>query len=192
MGTGQHGPRAWGLALTVVIHALLWLGIAIGTDTVRAPDTDPGGVLSMALVAPPKPASAAEASVEAPADALPDLPEVADAPAEAVREDVHYYFPEELERQLIVLRDRSGEAEIDLPADVVMNLFVDAQGRVVAITFDGEAPSPPLQEQLRAAFMSMEFMPGMRQGRPVPSRMRIGIAPLLTTEVPVPAPEPVN
>lgn len=189
MGTGQHGPRAWGLALTVVIHAMLWLGIAIGTDMARAPDLDPGGVLSMALVAPPRPAPATEASVEAPAEALPDLPEVADAPAEAVREDVHYYFPEELERQLIVLRDRSGEAEIDLPGDVLMNLFVNEQGRVVAITFEGVAPSLALQEQLRQAFMSMEFLPGMRQGRPVPSRMKIGIASLPAPQAPAPASE---
>lgn len=189
MGTGQHGPRAWGLALTVAVHALLWLGIAIGTDTPRAPDIDPGGVLNVALVAPPRPAPAAETSVELAPEALPDIPVLPDAAAEAVREDVHYYFPEELERQLIVLRDRSGEAEIDLPGDVLMNLFVDVQGRVVAITFDGEAPSPALQEQLRQAFMSMEFMPGMRQGRPVPSRMKIGIASLPAPQAPAAASE---
>ena len=97
-----------------------------------------------------------------------------------MREELHYYFPEELDRQLIVLRDHSGEAEIDLPADVVMNLFVDVLGHVVAISFDGEAPAPDLQAQLRKAFMSMEFLPGMKQGQPVPARIRIGIAPLLT------------
>jgi hypothetical protein len=187
MRTGQHGPRAWGLALTLAVHALLWLVFLIGADKPRAPQPNPGGVMTVALVAPP-PANAADAGplqADSPVAPAPPLPEVA---AEAVREELHYYFPEELERQLIVLRDRSGEAEIDLPGDVVMNLFVDVQGRVVAITFDGEPPSAALQAQLRDAFMSMEFMPGVRQGQAVPARIKIGIAPLHTPGAPASAP----
>lgn len=181
MRTGQRGPRVWGLALTAAIHGLLWLLFMHGIEQPRPPSPDPGGVLTVAMVSPPSP-SPTQAG-EAPLAAEPEQsPEQA---AAAVREELHYYFPEELERQLIVLRDRSGEAEIDLPAEVVMHLFIDVQGRVVAITFDGEELAPALQEQLRKAFMTMEFLPGMKQGKLVPSRIKIGIAPLL--EAPAPA-----
>lgn len=183
MRTGLRGPRVWGLAVSAAIHGLLWFAFVRASEPASAPQANPGRVMTVALVAPPKPATAAaqpdQPEPEAPAEEAPAVD------AQAVREELHYYFPEELERQLIVLRDRSGEAEIDLPAEVVMNLFVDVQGRVVGLTFDGEPPSAALQEQLRKAFMSMEFMPGMKHGLPVPSRMKIVIAPLL-----VPATKP--
>lgn len=179
MRTGQQGSRAWGLALTVAVHVLLALALMLALRAPRPPQSDAGAVLTVALApAPARALPAPPAPSELAPAALPELPLPAELRSEAVREETHYYFPEELERQLIVLRDRSGEAEIDLPGDVVMHLFVDAQGRVVSITFEDVAPSPALQEQLRAAFMTMEFLPGLRGGRPVPSRIKIGIAPL--------------
>lgn len=181
MRTGIGGPRIWGLALTAAVHALLLLAFLRGMQQPRTPSPDPGGVLTVALLSPPAPApasAAGDAEPEQPAEAAPETA------ADAVREEVHYYFPDELDRQLIVLRDRSGEAEIDLPSEVVMHLFVDVLGQVVAITFEGEQLAPALQEQLRRAFMTMEFVPGMKQGRPVPSRIKIGIARLLTPAPP--------
>jgi hypothetical protein len=173
----------WGLALTIAVHGLLWFTFMRGMQRPRTPQPDPGGVMTVALVAPPAKPQPAEPGK---AEEAPDAPEAApETPAEPVREEVHYYFPEELERKLIVLRDHSSDVEIDLPSDVTMHLFVDVLGRVVAITFEGKPPPPAVQEQLRAAFMSMEFLPGMKQGQAVPSRMKIGI-----TAVSVPAPQP--
>ena len=180
---------AWGLTLTAVIHALLWLLFLGGIQQPRPPQPQPGKVLTVALLAPPAPAPAMPQAGPAPSEPVAPPPQAAAAP---VREELHYYFPEELDRQLIVLRDHSGDAEIDLPFDVVMDLFVDVLGHVVAIRFDGEAPAPELQAQLRKAFMSMEFMPGIKQGQPVPARIRIGIAPLLTPAPPAPLSEITN
>ena len=177
---------AWGLVLSAAVHGLLWLLFMRAATHPPRPQARPGAVLTVALLAPPAPAAAAEAAPDSAPEAAPPAPQAA---AEPVREEIHYYLPEELERQLIVLRDHSGEAEIDLPDNVVMNLFVDVNGHVVAITFDGDAPSAALQAQLRQAFMSMEFMPGMKQGRPVPARIKIGIAPLLAPPPPPPRSE---
>ena len=188
MRTGQRRPVLWGLALSAAIHALLGLALLRALALPRPPQSRPGAVLSVALMAPAASAAGAPA-----AEAVPDsVAEAAPASAaEPVREELHYYGPDELDRQLIVLRDRSGDAEIDLHSEVVMNLYVDSEGRVVTITFEGEAPSATLQEQLRAAFMTMEFMPGMKQGRPVPARFKIGIAPVPAfTRVPLPAKAP--
>ena len=168
---------AWGLALTAAMHALLWLLFMRAIQQPHAPQPQPGNVLTVALLSAPAAAAATpDTSAEQPEPALAP-PQAA---AEPVREELHYYFPQELDRQLIVLHDHSGEVEIDLPFDVVMDLFVDVLGHVVAVSFDGQAPAPALQAQLRNAFMSMEFMPGMKQGQPVPARIRIGIAPLRT------------
>jgi hypothetical protein len=167
----------WGLALTAAIHALLCFAFVRGMQRSRTPQPDLGAVLTVALVTPPPrpPAPAAAGAAPPPEPAPAPAPQ---APAEPVREEVHYYFPEELERPLIVLRDHTSEVEIDLPEDAAMNLFVDVQGHVVAVTFEGKAPAPEVQEQLRKAFMSMEFLPGMKQGKAVPSRIKIGITPL--------------
>ena len=173
---------AWGLALTAAMHALLWLLFMRAIQQPHAPQPQPGNVLTVALLSAPA-AARPDSGAEQPEPALAP-PQAA---AEPVREELHYYFPQELDRQLIVLRDHSGEVEIDLPFDVVMDLFVDVLGHVVAVSFDGMAPAPALQAQLRLAFMSMEFMPGMKQGQPVPARIRIGIAPLRTPALAAPS-----
>lgn len=180
MRIGPASSRLWGLSVAVVVHGLLLLAIMYGLEQPRTPSPDPGGVLTVALVTPPKPAPAQAGDAE-PVEASEETP---DSAADAVREEVHYHYPHELDRQLIVLRDQSADAEIDLPTEVVMHLFVDVQGRVVAITFEGEAPAPALQDMLRRAFMTMEFVPGLKQGRAVPSRIKIGIAPLMMAPAP--------
>lgn len=183
----------WGMAASALLHAALLLAL------VRAPeapalDQRPSRVLSVALLPAsdnPGPSSAAlpETAPEPAETALIGTAPLDDVPAQppspaAERTDIYYYFPEELERQLIVLRDRSGDYDIALAQEVVMHLFVDLHGKVVSIAFEGE-PTPAVQEQVRAAFMTMEFMPGLRQGQPVPSRIKIGIAatPALDTKV---------
>eukprot|EP01041_Mallomonas_annulata_P019895 gene19895-39444_t len=115
-------------------------------------------------------ADEAEAATPAPAEA----PAEADASARA---ELYYFFPHELERELIVLRDRSGDVDIALPVEVHMHVFVGMDGKVASISFEGEPPAPALAAQLEAAFGTMEFMPGMRQGKAVPARIKIVIAP---------------
>lgn len=174
MRTGQQDPRLWGLGLTAAMHALLWLAVAQGSKQPQAARPSTGPALTVVLAAtPPAPRQAGpvqelSAPLAAPEPiALPEVP---------LREDLYYYFPQELDRQLIVLRDRSGEADIELTAPVVMHLFVDLYGKVSAISFEGEAPPAALQEQLRAAFMTMEFLPGLKDGFAVPARLKIAIS----------------
>ncbi|MES2015152.1 MAG: hypothetical protein V4484_01550 [Pseudomonadota bacterium] len=180
----RKGQR-WGLGLTAAIHALLWIVFVRGIAPAHAPQSKPGSVMTVALMAPPAPAPAAPAPAQPqpqPQQTPPAAPP--DTASAAVREELHYYYPQELERQLVVLRDQSGDVEIDLHEELVINLFVDVLGHVVAITYDDAPPAPALQAQVRKAFMSMEFMPGLKQGQPVPSRMKIGIAPLITLPAP--------
>lgn len=186
MRTGQQDPRIWGLGLTAAIHALLWLVLAQGSKQPQAARAPTGPVLTVVLTAAP-PAPRQAGPVREPAVPFA-TPEPIALPAVPLREDLYYYFPQELDRQLIVLRDRSGEADIDLTSSVVMHLFVDLYGKVSAISFESEAPAA-LQAQLRAAFMTMEFLPGMKDGNAVPARIKIAIsatlpAPRAGSEVP--------
>lgn len=177
----------WGMAASTALHALLL--VLLNRSAAPLLDQRPGAVMSARLV--PQPAAKAPAATgqaepdpatpEAPADsAAHDAPaeeaSMAAAASAPVRTDIYYYFPEELDRQLIVLRDRSGDYEIALEREVVLHLFVDLRGKVAAIAFEGEPPAPAIEEQIRTAFMTMEFMPGVRKGAAVPSRLKIGIA----------------
>lgn len=171
--TDMHRPRTtayWGLGVTLALHVLLGLFFLGTAQTTTTAARQPGAALQVTLVAqaPPQQSSGPEqpVSVAMPAMAPPGAP---------VREQLHYYFPHELDRQLIVLRDRTGEADIALLQPVVMHLFVDSDGRVAAVSFDGDPPHAA-QQQLRAAFMTMEFMPGLKQGKAVPSRLKIVIS----------------
>lgn len=177
---------AYGLALSVAVHAGLLLALVGALDR-RAPEAAAGRVMRVALVPPPQRAAA---SASAPEDAatlqdaplhVPDAapgaaPEAAGVPDDAARDDIYYYFPHELERELMVVIDRTGEADIALPREMTLHLFVDLRGKVAGIAFEGEPLAPELEAAVRAAFITMEFTPGMRQGVPVPSRIKIVIA----------------
>ena len=89
----------------------------------------------------------------------------------------HYYLPHELDRELIPLIDRSGDADIELARRVVMVLLVDRNGRVAGILFEDEQPDVLLQARLRLAFSTMEFLPAQKGGRPVAARMTIELLP---------------
>ncbi len=141
-------------------------------------DAEPA-VYMAALLAPPSPSIAAgrgqaRGPHSASASTAPAEPATASRPA---RPSLHFYPPEELDREPIVLRDRSGDAGIVLASTLVLQLFIDAEGRVVAVRFEGKAPPLALAQQLRAAFGSIEFLPGVRGGRPVPTRLRIELLP---------------
>ncbi len=140
----------------------------------RAPPRAASGapmIYTVALLAPPAPADA-PASAAASAHIA-----AASAATRPARPALHFYSPEELEREPIVLRDRSGDAGITLASRLVLQLFIDAEGRVVAVRFEGTPPPLALARQLRAAFGSIEFLPGLLHGRPVPARLRIELLP---------------
>lgn len=164
----------WGAGVTLAVHGLLALAFLHPVQNPSLVPHAPGPALDVTLVAAPvyphtlgpEQALALTSAAEPVLIAVP------------LRDELHYYFPHELDRQLIVLRDHSGDADIALHEAVVMHLFVDVVGKVAAIVFDGELPGAQ-QEQLRAAFMSMEFLPGMKQGNAVPSRLKIVISAIL-------------
>lgn len=183
----------WGMAASVALHAALLLSLLRQAEP-PALDQRPSRVMAVQLLpAARAPVQAGAAQEEAAPEAEPGTPLAAEAadstppsPASSTpeRTDIYYYFPEELDRQLIVLRDHTGDHEIVLDKEVVIHLFVDLSGKVASIGFEGE-PAPEVQEKIRAAFRTMEFMPGLRKGQAVPSRIKIGIAatPVLDTNV---------
>jgi hypothetical protein len=132
------------------------------------------GVALLVRDDPPRHSATAPASLQvrlvqgAPANAASAAPAVAPGIPQP-----YFFLPDELDRPLIVLRDRSGDADITLDLPVIMHLLVDAQGRVVRMEFEGEAPPVLLQAQLRLAFSTMEFQPALKGGRAVPARFKI-------------------
>lgn len=172
MRPARQDPRLWGLGATAAVHALLWLALVHEPVQTSAASAGKAPALAVILSAA-RPTAPAGPSEPAAAESAPQPPAL---PVVPLREDLYYYFPQELERQLIVLRDHTGEADIVLRQQVVMHLFVNVDGKVGAISFEEPAPSARLQEQLRTVFMQMEFLPGMKDGMAVPSRIKIAIA----------------
>ena len=174
--------RRWALVASAAIHALLW-GALMQAMQRRAPPQVPGAPpappLQVRLVALPVPrpmTAAAPAPAPMPTESAPGAGMTPHAKA-AAREDIRYYDPDELERELILLRDRSADDGVAVLRGVVMQLFVDKGGRVVLIRFDGEALPQAEQQRLRAAFMTLEFLPALRHGQPVPARIKIELLP---------------
>jgi hypothetical protein len=55
------------------------------------------------------------------------------------------------------------------------SLFIDQAGRVVRVRAEGRPLPVPMEEAARAAFMGAEFSPGLIDGLPVRSRIRIEV-----------------
>lgn len=170
MRSGQGSSPRWGLLATVAIHGLLWGGWKLSTWQLRAVDAPAAGpVLQVRLIAPPRPALSA-ALQAAPASGAPaPVP-----PGE--RDAIHYHFPEEVDRELLLRRDPTDELPIPLPRPVVLHLFVDAQGRVNAVTVEDRELAPALVMQLQEAFMQLLFLPAEKRGQAVAARIRIEVA----------------
>lgn len=165
---------AWGLLASAVVHGALWLSWKAAEQRELAPrgalPAGPAVAMLAAAPAPPAQYPAQDSAPPLPAPALPPLPEVA---AEPQRDAIRYYYPDELERQLILLRDGASDADVELPGSVIMHLFIDTEGKVADIAFEGGALPAALQDRLRAAFFKLEFVPGLKDGQPVPSRIKI-------------------
>jgi hypothetical protein len=160
--TGNKFNSFAAAAGTVLLHSMAASRLFAWDDLPRAPAV--AAVMQVRIVA-----SAAAPRQAAPAATGGE----AQSAASAQRDAVYFHFPHEVDRPLIVLRDRSGDADITLEQTVLMHLFVDAAGRVVRMEFAGEAPPLAVQAQLRLAFATMEFLPALKGGRAVPARMKI-------------------
>ncbi len=169
MQFGQRTRVWWGLAASAAVHALLLGAVLLATRRTPEAPAAPGALLQVSLVAArPAPAAVAAASaVQATAAAA--------AAAFPKREAIRYFSPDEVERQLIVLRDPAADQAIALPHPVVLELFVDRHGRVAAIVIARQL-APRLEAQVRAAFMQLEFLPALRGGKEVPAYLRIELA----------------
>ncbi len=174
----RPSPSFPALATVTVLHALFWAALVYAPRQPLAPAARPGRVLTVALQAPTvRPAAAVATPQLAELAVAPTEPLPVALPVEPARAALHYYLPHELDRELSTLIDHSDEAEIALERDVLMHLFVDADGKVSDVAFEGEPPAPEQAAALRATFMRMEFLPGLKDGKPVPARLTIVIAP---------------
>jgi hypothetical protein len=170
----------WGLALTAVIHAALWLVVSL-TGTTRHSISSAPAAMAVRMV----PAAAAPVALppapgpEAALQALPPLtepPPPPPLPAVAPdRDTVAYYEQDELEHKVVVLKDETGELELDAPRGVVMHLFIDTVGNVTTIRFEGSDLTATQREKLRDAFLRLKFTPGIKDGHAVPSRIKIAL-----------------
>lgn len=188
MPTRQRSSTWWGVLATLAVHGLLlgvwqvsaWQKRRASPPEVRAPALQVR-MLPLQRPLPPAPAQPLPPRPHRAATAAGAPPPPATAPqtsaaTEPARESLYYYFPEEVERELMLRRDPAADQPIDLPHPVILDLFVDARGRMNAVTVDDPDLDPALQEQLRAAFMQLEFLPALRGGAPVAARMRIEVA----------------
>jgi hypothetical protein len=55
------------------------------------------------------------------------------------------------------------------------SLFIDETGRVVRVRIDGPALPVPMEEAVRAAFVGALFSPGLVEGLPVRSKIRVEV-----------------
>ncbi len=56
-----------------------------------------------------------------------------------------------------------------------LSLFIDETGKVVRVRVDNPSLPPEMQEAARSAFMGASFTPGVVDGLPVRSRIRIEV-----------------
>lgn len=173
MLSGIRASTAWGLAASAAVHGVLWAWLSSSPPPRAAVDGQPGRVIVVRLPAAAAPLPAPDPAAPG-APALPPLlaPEVI-LPSEAERAAVRYYAQDELDRGVRVVHDGTAGTDLDAPPGVILHLFVDAAGKVSQVEFDGPPLTRALEQRLRAAFMTMEFMPGIKNGDPVPSRIRI-------------------
>ena len=187
----RRGKSWWGVAASAAVHALLLGALLLASRRDAPAPEEPGALLQLALLPLPEapglrreadqvapvlhPASSDGSHPETGAAGSPEA--IAGAP---LREAIRYFRPEEVDRQLIVLRDPAADQVIEIPHRVWLELFVDRQGRVAALAVhhrDGGRLAPRLAAQLRAAFLQLEFLPALRGGNAVPAYLLIELAP---------------
>lgn len=92
--------------------------------------------------------------------------------------DLNYYPARDLDdypRPLVPLRiDRPAHAGA---GEVRLEILIDERGVVRDVVFAGPAQPKGAEEELRATLAATPFMPARKDGRPVRSRILLGLNP---------------
>jgi protein TonB len=199
---GAGGRMFWALALSVLLHAGVLLGIGGRSGGTPAPKA---GVLSARLVAlpasvppvernvPARVAESAPASRAAGSDAgataspgavatpVREAPPPAAAPievpAEAFPDSTHYAANEldvypRLGARLAPAYPPSALGE-RIPGKVTLQVMIDERGRVTEASVVDAEPAGVFDESAREAFLHAAFLPAERGGRAVRSRILV-------------------
>jgi len=97
----------------------------------------------------------------------------------ATAADARYWSAKELDVRPQVATHVAPEYPRDLPAGVrgtvVLDVFVSATGAVDKVTVVRAQPARRFEESAVKAFSAARFVPGKRQGKPAPARLRIEV-----------------
>ncbi|ACB35175.1 TonB family protein [Leptothrix cholodnii SP-6] len=176
-----------------------------GISTVRLLDGPSAPAVAVAAVEAPAAATAPDpvpetAPIAAPDATPPALPAAPDAATEAGAiaragrdddgtggngdGDDHYLSRSQLDQP------PAAQAEIALPFPdtaplgryrAVLTLFIDPSGQVQRVRTESDSLPPSLDDAARQAFLAARFTPGMKDGQPVRSRIRVEV--LYSTEL---------
>lgn len=89
----------------------------------------------------------------------------------------HYYPTRELSLRPIVTTDVSPAMQfVGVPAQsVILRLFINEEGSIDRVDTEQSFLPEDMAKDLRDAFSRVKFQPGMRDGNPVKSQMRIEV-----------------
>lgn len=112
-------------------------------------------------------------SVAAPSVSVASAP-VIPVPAHT---EAHYFPVRDLSLRPSVIRDVSPALRfVGVPAQtVILRLFINEQGSIDRVDTEQSFLPEAMEESLREAFAAVKFQPGIREGAPVKSQMRIEV-----------------
>lgn len=154
---------------------------AVGVGSTEALTRSSASVSRNASQTEPGEPRPAESTQPAESDAIPiaapPLPFRGERILVAVDEE---YFPRQLldigpNPQSPVRIDYPSSSDIGYSRVGEFSLFIDQAGRVVRFRAEGRRLPAPMEEAARAAFMGADFSPGLIDGLPVRSRIRIEV-----------------
>lgn len=85
----------------------------------------------------------------------------------------HYFLPQELDREVIILRDPSADLNITINELIIMHLFINKLGTVDDITFEENHLDQATKQLIRKTFLRLEFQPGIKYQKAVRSKIKI-------------------
>lgn len=92
----------------------------------------------------------------------------------------HYWPPRDLDVRPQVRTHVMPEYPRDLPAGVrgrvVLDVFVSLSGKVDRVSIVRAQPPGRFEQSAIKAFSAARYSPGMRKGKPAPSRLRIEVS----------------
>ena len=175
-------PLAWALLVSLILHALLVLLVAPATrvasggmdanfifEARMAPDTRPS--TAMEIVEQPERQTAAAQPPRPPQD-LPTVDISANVPPD------RYYEVQELDtapapKQLVEPRYPPAALAARTTGLVQLEMFVDEKGEIVALSVLRSTASGVFDRAAIDAFKNQQFAPGMKNGRPVKSHLKL-------------------